>query len=323
MRPKGPPPVVHFSAVEAGTESLIQALADRDGEAADAAAAWLESNATKAEIAGALAPHALPALGAAGHANIYIGLLSAPDGEELVPMLRPVAAALASDPAEPIQVPVIRRDVAATGRLLPVLAGMAAGKPGPESFIAPLVRGAECRGVLARLLQEDGTFAAPSRPPVQLLRVAAQAMLQGPGDYAPYSWTHCLTLAQGALRAAQWTPDAYAGAYVAATYVASHLSAYAAEPLDLDYRPGPTKLTLERALLDSPAAAAGAAWYAPEQAVPILASRASAHPDAHRVKYTLACLDAAVEDPEAHRLYMAAAAYLNAWWEGQPEDLPF
>jgi hypothetical protein len=40
------------------------------------------------------------------------------------------------------------------------------------------------------------------------------------------------------------------------------------------------------------------------------------------VKYTLACLDAAAADPSAEPLYLAAAAYLNGWWElrGDPDD---
>ncbi|MGH9024913.1 MAG: hypothetical protein ACRDWD_02175 [Acidimicrobiia bacterium] len=40
-------------------------------------------------------------------------------------------------------------------------------------------------------------------------------------------------------------------------------------------------------------------------------SRAALHPDAHVVKYTLACLDAATADPEQDRLCLAAAAYLG------------
>ena len=45
-----------------------------------------------------------------------------------------------------------------------------------------------------------------------------------------------------------------------------------------------------------------------------LATRASVQRDAHLVKYTLACLDAAAADPPQRRLYLAAAASLVAWW---------
>ena len=49
-----------------------------------------------------------------------------------------------------------------------------------------------------------------------------------------------------------------------------------------------------------------------------LASRAAVLEDAHLAKYTLACFDAARDDPEAGRLYLAGAAHLGAWWRSQP-----
>jgi hypothetical protein len=61
-----------------------------------------------------------------------------------------------------------------------------------------------------------------------------------------------------------------------------------------------------------------AAWHATAddrpRLVEALATRASLHHDAHLVKYTLACLDASRADPAAGPLYVAAAAYLSAWW---------
>ena len=53
-----------------------------------------------------------------------------------------------------------------------------------------------------------------------------------------------------------------------------------------------------------------------------LAGYASTHPDAHLAKYTVACLDAASADPEATRLFLAAAAHLGAWWRQLPSDDP-
>jgi hypothetical protein len=52
----------------------------------------------------------------------------------------------------------------------------------------------------------------------------------------------------------------------------------------------------------------------------VLATAAAVHHDAHRVKYTLACLEAAGDDPGAAPLYLAAAAHLNAWWEAHRDD---
>ena len=49
-----------------------------------------------------------------------------------------------------------------------------------------------------------------------------------------------------------------------------------------------------------------------------LATRAALHHDAHLVKYTLACFDAATADPGRRRLYLSAAASLSAWWAQQP-----
>jgi hypothetical protein len=72
------------------------------------------------------------------------------------------------------------------------------------------------------------------------------------------------------------------------------------------------------ALDGSPADAAAGAWHATTDqraaVVARLASRAAAHEDAHLAKYTLACFDAARDDPEAGRLFLAAAAHLGAWW---------
>ena len=45
-----------------------------------------------------------------------------------------------------------------------------------------------------------------------------------------------------------------------------------------------------------------------------VATVAALHRDAHLAKYTLACLDAGRDDPAAGRLFLAAAAYLAAWW---------
>ena len=59
-------------------------------------------------------------------------------------------------------------------------------------------------------------------------------------------------------------------------------------------------------------------WHLPESgfgdAATILATVAATHHDAHLVKYTLACLDAAEADPSARRLHLAAAATLAGWW---------
>ena len=146
-------------------------------------------------------------------------------------------------------------------------------------------------------------------------------MLQGDPGVAPYGWTHCLTLAQGALGAGRISGDFGPATYVASAYLAAHWAAYGSGRLDLDFVPEPSGLPLSQALFDSPVAAAGAAWHDDDFAgsAAVLATAASVNHDAHRVKYTLACLDAATNDPRARRLYLAAAAHLNAWWYAHPD----
>jgi hypothetical protein len=98
---------------------------------------------------------------------------------------------------------------------------------------------------------------------------------------------------------------------IAATYVYAFRAAAARQPIDLDWQP---------CWVDSPS---------PQQAAAIayrtsadhrhalriqLASAAAVHRDAHLAKYTLACFDAVERDPEFEQIYLAAAAYLGAWW---------
>jgi hypothetical protein len=107
-------------------------------------------------------------------------------------------------------------------------------------------------------------------------------------------------------------------------YLVAHWGAYGTRRLDMEFVPAPPRCSLAAALVRSPIEAAGAAWHATDREAVIraLATAASVNHDAHRVKYTLACIDASVDDPAATSLYLAAAAYLNAWWElhGDPAD---
>jgi hypothetical protein len=65
--------------------------------------------------------------------------------------------------------------------------------------------------------------------------------------------------------------------------------------------------------------AAGLVWWAHEDELPDLVgelvSYGAAHADAHVAKYTLACIDATDADPDAGRLFLAAAAHLHAFWK--------
>jgi hypothetical protein len=139
-----------------------------------------------------------------------------------------------------------------------------------------------------------------------LLRVAAQSMLQDNPDAAPYGWTHCLTLPQAVLVAAEHGADADVAVAVAATYV-------------LGFRATQGRVRLEPAFVPARGTAAGRVWRATADGlagvVDELVTYGALHPDAHVAKYTLACLDATAADPEAGRVFLAAAAHLHEWWE--------
>src|SRR3954449_542032 len=116
---------LRLASVSAASCALREALAAGDATRADAAAAWLDAHATTDEIVRALAPAVLPALGAAGHGNIYLGLLGrATRTGGLAPMVRPVVSALVADASAPIAVPAAGSARSAPADLLAVIAGL-------------------------------------------------------------------------------------------------------------------------------------------------------------------------------------------------------
>src|SRR5262249_20661108 len=146
----------------------------------------------------------------------------------------------------------------------------------PSTFIAPLVEHGLAQGIAERLVV-DGSFRSPPRAPAELLRFAAQAMLQGDDQHAPFGWTHCLTLAQGAQRAGAHAGSGPVGIYVAMIYLLAHWGAYGSGTVDLTRIPPPPHVELVDALTSSPADAASAAWHAPDRdrTVRVLASAAA------------------------------------------------
>jgi hypothetical protein len=143
-------------------------------------------------------------------------------------------------------------------------------------------------------------------------------MLQDDPTFAPYGWTHCLTLSQAAIGVRHRLADPVRAAAIAATYVVAFRAAEGAHTIDAGFEPARTGGTAFAALDAQPSVAAGAVFHASDEEldaiVPELAARGGSHDDAHMAKYTLACFDAAASDPAARRLYFAAAAYLGAWW---------
>jgi hypothetical protein len=159
-----------------------------------------------------------------------------------------------------------------------------------------------------------------------VLRAAALSMLGEPTDSRPYGWSHALTLPQAVLGVSAACSDPSAALAVAATYVVGFRAGVAQHDLMDCYEPDDPGVSLDDALEDRPDDAAAAVWHAPsasiDEIVTRLATNAATHRDAHLVKYTLACFDAAAFDPEWARVYLAAAAELAGYWatRSDPED---
>jgi hypothetical protein len=316
-----PLPVEHES-IAAATSALAEAIDAGDLDAVDTTAAWLGDHATGAALRAHLTDVVLPRLAAAAHAPILLYQLPrvASRGELPSTLLRPLARELARHPdwrltwfdalgpggRAPAE--ALWEAVAATPRL---------GSPGSD-FIFPLMSQAEESGVASELLAAPVAGVDLDGGARVLLRAAALTMLQEPPDYAPYGWSHCLTMPQAVLGTAAAARDPRRALAVAATFVVGFRAALAVNPLTPEYAPANPGIGLDTALDTGPAVAAGAAWHTPvrdrSRLVTALATRASTHPDAHLVKYTLACLDAAAWDPPFAPTYLAAAASLAGYW---------
>jgi hypothetical protein len=190
-----------------------------------------------------------------------------------------------------------------------------------SDFIFPIVNQVDEAGVASEVI--NGTIPADVTTAAAVsLRVAARSMLQDDPAFAPYGWTHCLTLPQAIFEIMPWVSDTHRAAAIAATYVVAFRAAEGRDALDTDWMPEPTSTGLLESLEADPAIAAGA-WYhasdaARAEALPELVGRATSHEDAHLAKYALACLAAAQRDRAQRSLYLAAAASLAAWWVANP-----
>jgi hypothetical protein len=245
-------------------------------------------------------------LAAAGHAPILLMLrgrvrdVPATFGDRLVAM------ELARNPGWAFTWPRTRTATGApSGDLAARLAGpRSPGDPG-SNFIYPTMHLTETSGLAAEVLDEPlrGLSVADARR--TLLRVAARSMLQDDPGAAPYGWTHCLTLPQAVLAAVDLGANPDIAVAVAATYVLGFRATLGRVRLDDTWKP-PARSVAGRVW-----AATGAGL---AEVVDDIVAFGACHPDAHVAKYTLACLDATADDPDAGPLYLAAAAHLHAWW---------
>ena len=319
-----PAPSADFASAAAAASTLAEAIDAKDLDATDRAASWLGRHAATDAVM-TLADPSVDRLAAAGHAGIYFALLArtASGNRAALAMLRPLVREITRLPE--LRIEWIRSDWTGDRRAdtdaLTFASALATtprlGLPGSD-FIFPVVHQVDNGGLARELIAPTLPTNLPAAGAV-ILRVAAASMLQDDPAFAPYGWTHCLTLPQSVLSIRPWLADATRATAIAATYVAAFRAAEGARDVDIDRRPEPTRVALHDALAADPETAASAAFHATEDElevlVPELAARAGAHEDAHLAKYTLACLTAAATDTAERRLYLSAAAYLSAWWK--------
>ncbi|HEY3724187.1 MAG TPA: hypothetical protein VGN59_12610 [Acidimicrobiia bacterium] len=329
------PPVARPAADEleslpSATEQLVAAVGRGELDDVDRVARWLGRSATPTQLRTLLARDVVPRLAAAAHAPIFLFELPrvAPRGEVTGELLRGLARELGRAPEWRIHW-IDERDrsgdapsAAEADVMFAALAETPLGtsEPGDSPFIYPVmsrVDGRDGTGVAAGLLDPvTGGHDVAVRGRA-VLRASAWSMLLEPGDHAPYGWSHCLTMPQAVLGLTDVVDPSTALA-VASTFVVGFRSAFAVQPLEPRFPHDDPGLAVPDAIDAGPDAAAAAVWHHADPRSPEivgeLATRASVQGDAHLVKYTLACLDAAEDDRAHARLFLAAAASLSGWW---------
>ncbi len=315
-----------FSDTAAALAFLKRAIAKGDADSDDAALLFLIPRVPASVLGGALAADILPMLGAAAHAPILLADLPRLEGhvDGLGALLRAPVGMIAkmADVRLSWQESASGESFAGDGeRELFERLRAPTAVSSPSVYIAPIMLAVEADGYAARRLGDVTAAISVEAAARAILRIAAYSMLQDDPASAPYGWTHALTMPLGVFACAHFVADKRALVRIAATYALGFRATLgktrlAAQP------PMPPR---SKKIFDvSPAAAAGAVYQADPAAFPdikaALATRAATHRDAHLVKYTLACFDAASRDPEAARLYLAAAAHLGAWWDAHPDE---
>ena len=194
-------------------------------------------------------------------------------------------------------------------------------EPGDTPFIYPVMSRVDDHGIAAEQLGSVTGGRDIEERAHAVLRAAAWSMLLEPGDHAPYGWSHCLTMPQAVLGLAGAT-DPNTALAVAATYVVGFRSALAVNPLEPVFPTDDPGVALDDAFDAGPDIAAAAVWHLPNRRLPTsseLVTRASVQRDAHLVKYTLACLDAAATDPHARAPLSCGGGIAGGLVDAAPE----
>ncbi len=319
-----------FDRVDEAVGHLSDAMDANDLDAADEAADWLGTHLTPVELSTALADLIIGSLAAAAHAPIFLWLAPrvSPRWNLTGRLLRPLVRELTRNSSMKLHwvdqrhtTPAAARE--ATGAdMTAALASTPKLGEGPNNFIFPTMSRVDTAALAPALLGPvcgPGEITARGRA---VMRAAAWSMLSEPTTHAPYGWSHALTMSQAAIGIGGSCVDPTRALATAATYVFGFRASLATEPLVEGFEPHRFDGSLSEAFAAGSDAAAAAAWHFPgerrAELVTYLANRAAIHPDAHQVKYTLACLDAMGDDPHAARLYVAAAARLVGYWASFP-----
>ncbi len=328
------PAPVGFAEPRAAVRALGDAIGAGDLDRADGTADWLATNTGVLDLVGALVDVVTPSLAGAAHGGIFLhqvlSFAGAP-GAPAVPGARAFARELARNPEWRLS---WYADAALGHREGPGPAAPSAlvealrrpPSPGPleNNFIYPTMHLTESSGLATELLGPALSGVERSAAATALLRMAALSMLQDDPAEAPYGWSHCLTMPHGLLAVAPVASRPDHALAVAATYVLGFRATQGTRDVDPGWVPEPVAGPGDAvaALEGTPDEAAAGAWHADAhewaEVTATLASYAAAHPDAHLAKYTFACLQQAAADREMAHLYVAAAAYLGAWWRHHP-----
>jgi hypothetical protein len=277
-------------------QRLVAAIASSDLDEVDALAAALLPTLSAREIVGLLGEAIVPSLAAAGHAPIGLSLLGRVRAPLPTTLLRGALRGIASRPEWRVdwyEAPGIRaREGDASGLHSALRTTPQLGRPGSD-FIHPLMSQVQDNGVaadlLAPLLADRFDVAAAGRT---LTRMATWSMVHDDPAQAPYGWTHSLTMPQAVMSLAGAGVRPRTALAVAGTFMVGFRAAHGT-------------VTPPEVIEPGPAAAATAQE---------LATAAAVHEDAHLVKFTLACLHAAEDDPSHRALALNAAAHLVEWW---------
>ncbi len=296
-----------FRTETAAVAALVDAIGAGEIAVAGAIGSWLGRNVDAPALTAAIGDAVVPSLAAAAHGPIFLHHL------QRVASRSPVAGSLFANLARDLarhpgwELTWMDRARRADGDLVAALAATPVLGPPASNFIYPLMDQAESSGLAAEIAGGAVGPATDIRAAtIAIVRVATASMLLDDPAQAPYGWSHCLTIPQSVAAVAPLLADPSRAIAVAATQVVGFRAGLGTAPL--------TALAGDAlapdGLLDTPP---------PDPAsLQGVIDRAAVHPDAHRAKYVVACLDAARTDPDGAAQHRAAAARLDAWWREHP-----